>query len=356
MDPHEFARADPRAGRPLDIRAFGASPDNDDNAEAINYALRVGKVQRQPVLVPAGCFRYGDVLEVEDTMLIGEGDESALYSTNTDRASVYVRGTDVGVRKLRLTGEKATVRTSNPESRRILVREGTVGFVVSNVLIDSGSGSSLFMDGASEGHVIRNRFMGTLADSIHMSDKSHHILVMGNVIRNSGDDGIACVSYRDQGGLVHHITARFNDIRDNKHGRGMTVVGGSDVLYEDNYISSNYEAAGMLVAQEDSYNTFACKNVVYRRNTVRNCGSIDVDHTGIYVSSNSERHENILIERNNVCFDDGFDNCGGIRVSDPEIDVVLDQNIVANGDPPYRINFPDVVRLIEYIDGPVGMR
>jgi hypothetical protein len=306
------------------------------------------------VIVPAGRWRYADVLEADGVWFIGEGDASELYSVNTDRASIYLSGEDVGIRNLRLTGEKATERTSNPESRRILVR-GACGFVVFNVLIDSGSGSSCFMDGASDGQIVRCRFAGTLADSIHMSDKSHHILVAGNVIRNSGDDGIACVSYADQGGMVHHITARFNDIRNNAHGRGMTVVGGSDVLYEFNFIGDNRLGAGMLFAQEDSYNTFAAQNVIARRNTVQNCGNPDNDHASIMITSNSIPCDGITIERNVVNIDPDVANAGGIRCRSEDRNVTFDQNIVAGTDRPYRINYPDLVRLNLYSDGPAGM-
>lgn len=341
--------------RPLDITSFGAVGDGKtDNTKAIQYALQVGKAQCQSVLVPCGVFNYSDVLESE-VPIYGEGDGSVLYSTDTDRCSIYVRGAGGGVRKLRLTGEIPTERTSNPESRRILVLDFASDFLIFGVTIDSGSGSGIFVyDDSHNGRVFNNRVSNTLADSIHMSGRCHHIIVERNVIRNSGDDGVAVVSYRDQGSVVHDIEARFNDIRDNKGGRGMSVVGGENVLYEYNYIANNRGGAGLIFAQEDSYDTFAARNVIARRNTIQNCGNPEIDHAAVMITTDSEHNDSIHIDRNVVHFDPDVENCGGLRDRSEDTNIVFDSNVIANATPPYRINYPDNVRVVEYAEGPVG--
>jgi hypothetical protein len=354
------ARAARAAFGPLNLLAFGAKPDGKtDNAETINFALKVSAAQGQPLLVPAGCgkFAYADCLYAEDgAQLIGEGDESILFSLDPDRSAIRLRGAGGVVRRLRLTGVTPTVRNSARECKRIL-GETCTGFLVADVLIDSGNGSAIHMtDECGDGRIINNRVSGTLADSIHLTDRAHHILVQGNVIRNSGDDGIACVSYADQGAMVNHVIARFNDIRNNRGGRGMTVVGGSDVLYECNYIADNHGAAGMLFAQEESYNTFAAHNVHARRNTIHNCGSVEIDHTAVMIASgDTEKNSDVHVERNVVHFDPGFENCGGIRARSEDVRVTIDRNVIANATPPTRINYPDLVALIEYEDGPAGV-
>jgi hypothetical protein len=353
-----FSRRPPFTPAPLNITAapFGAVGNGStDNTAAINAALAAGKAQGRRVFVPPGTFAYSGVLNATDVFIFGEGDASVLYSTNTTFAAIFVRGDGGGVESLRLTGITPTVRTSNPEGRRIHMLTAS-NFRVDNVTIDSGSGAAIMCnDISSHGTITNNRCSNTLADSIHITDRSHHILVEGNVIRNSGDDGVACVSYAPQGGLVHHVTARRNDIRGNAGGRGMSVVGGSDVLYENNYLEDVASSAGMLVAQEDTYDTFAATNVIYRFNTIVNCGAPSLDHTGVYVSSSSDgpRHVNIRIERNSVIFD--VANVGGYRANRPD-DVWFEQNVAVGATPESRINFPANVTWVPYASGPYGVQ
>ena len=106
-----------------------------------------------------------------------------------------------------------------------------------------------------------------------MTDKASYITLENNRIENSGDDGIAVVSYRNDGGLVNHITARNNVIVNNKWGRQMSVVGGGQVLYENNHLENNLAGAACLyIAQEASYSTYGAHDVMARYNTLKTCG------------------------------------------------------------------------------------
>jgi hypothetical protein len=326
-----------------------------DNTSALNAALASAKAQNKDLFIPAGTYNYSGVLTADGVRMFGVGDATALYSTNTTFSAIYVIGDGGGVEWMRLTGVTPTVRTSNREGRRIHMIEAS-NFLINNVTIDSGSGSAIMCNDVSHhGAITNNRCSNTLADSIHITDRSHHILIEDNVIRNSGDDGVACVSYAPQGGYVNNITARRNDIRNNTGGRGMSVVGGDTILYEDNYIA-NVAAAGMLIAQEATYDTFSAKNIIVRRNRVHNCGNPAMDHTGIYVSSSTAgpRHENVLIQRNIVHFSPGFSNVGAYRANREEINTSFDSNIAHNATPVYRINYPAAVLWIEYEEGACG--
>jgi hypothetical protein len=355
---YAFSRRPPFTPAPLNIATdFGAVGNGStDNTVAINAALAAGKAQARRVLVPPGTFAYSGVLNANGVCLFGEGDASVLYSTNTGFAAIYLTGNGGVVQGLRLTGVTPTVRTPTNESRRIHAI-GASNFLIDNVTIDSGSGAAIMCnDISSHGTISNNRCSNTLADSIHITDRSHHITIENNVIRNSGDDGVACVSYAPQGGLVNHITARRNDIRGNAGGRGMSVVGGSDVLYENNHMEDVSASAGMLVAQEDTYDTFAATNVVYRFNTIVNCGDPSIDHTAVLVTTSAldgPRHVNILIERNSVIFD--IANVGGYRANRPD-DVWFEQNVATGATPESRINFPANVTWVPYVSGPYGVQ
>ena len=362
--------------KPLSIESFGAEGDGKhDNGDAIREALELGAEQGRRVLVPyPGVFAYSGVLNATDAILEGVVNPagaplSKLYALDTDNAAIFVRGRRAGVLRLVLSGVVPTVRTAPWETTRIVMLDGAEHWRVEGNLIEGGSGAGIMVDLESHHGVITHNFVhDTLADSIHMTGRCHHIVVEHNKTRNSGDDGIAVVSYRDNAdknaprrrrlgvardgdtGLVHHIEARHNDIRDNAWGRGMSVVGGADVLYEDNYIGNNKGAAGFIFAQEDGWNTFAAERVVCWHNTVVDCGNVENGHWAFLVLTESLTNTDINIERNVVV---QHDKRGGIDVRATITGGRVVHNTVEASDP-YR--YVQGVEYLPFIDGPVGQR
>ena len=68
----------------------------------------------------------------------------------------------------------------------------------------------------TRGRITNNTIRNTLSDSIHMTDGASHHHGGENLIENSGDDGIAVVSYKHDSARVNNITARNNMVRNNK--------------------------------------------------------------------------------------------------------------------------------------------
>lgn len=336
----------------LNILSFGAIGDGKkDNTAAINQALQVGKAQQQPVLVPCGVFAYSDVLTADAVELYGEGDDSVLHALNVTREAIYLRGFGAAVRHLKLSGVVPTERMSPWECSRVVAREGATHFVIEGVCVDTSSAAGLVAEGASQGRIVGNRVSNTLADAIHMTNKSNRITVERNVVVNAGDDGIACVSYRGNGGMVCGIIARHNTISDSVHGRCMSVVGGSDILYDGNMLSGNPYAAGIYLAQENSWDTYGVHDVVMRRNSLHNVGNVDKGHYAVMVfSDGNEPNSDITVER---CVITQDDERGGIRVFGDCTGVKLDANVIACANP-LKIQIPDVV-VTPYADGAVGI-
>lgn len=335
---------------PLNLKSFGATGVADDTA-AIAKALAVGKAQRQPVIVPAGTWNYSDVLNVDGIELYGE-EGATLHSLNTDRAAIFLRGTDVGVRGLRLTGVAPAKRTSPYETTRVAAI-GAVGFWIEDVTIESGSGAGIAITRASKnGRIERNRVSGTLADAIHVTDRSSFVTILDNTIERAGDDGIAVVSYRSQSTPCNNITAHHNRISANVGGRCMSVVGGSDVLYEFNELRGNAGGAGLYLAQEKAYDTLALKNITARRNTIANCGNKAIGHFAVMLFANAEKNENVRLERN-LIVQDGVR--GGLRVYGDQVGIALDSNVCSNAAPAEQIVTPNVL-VTPYAGGAVGVQ
>jgi hypothetical protein len=363
---------------PLSLASFGVVADGKkDNADLINYAATVAKAQGQPLSLPAGVVAYVGVITLDSVLLSGEGDESVLWALDPNNEAIYLRGRGAGVRCLRLSGVVPTERMSPWECSRVVAREGATLWVMHDITVDTASAAGLVAEGASEGSITKCRVRNTLADAIHMTNASHHITVAHNVVERAGDDGIACVSYRPDDsasrsgnrpprrrrlgtprdgdtGLVSQIHAHHNMIRGNLHGRVMSVVGGENVLYESNQLLDNPTAAGMYLAQEDSWNTYGVHNVIARFNTIHNCGDADKGHTAIMLFTDGDVDPNtdVTLQRNAIQQDD--DERGGIRVFGNCTGVKVDSNMIVSSDP-LIIQTPDVV-VLPFTEGAVGIR
>jgi hypothetical protein len=339
----------------LSIAKFGAKDNsNTDNTKAINLACEEAKNTSSSVVVPAGNFRYEGVLFVDSVEVIGEGDNSVLYALNVAQEAVFLLGRGAALKSIKLSGEIPPTRLTTWEAARVVARAGAQDWRIQNVTVERGSAAGLVSEGGVGGKIITCRVKDTLADGIHMTNKTSDVMIEDNVVDHPGDDGIACVSYQGNGGYCQKITARRNTIKNQEYGRGMSVVGGKNVLYEFNQISNTHHAAGIYIAQEDSWDTYGAHDVIVSRNSLYNCGGKTTDHTAILIFSNSfEKNSNIKLTRNLIVMD--RENVGGIRDYSEDQNCVFESNVMMGCTPDYRITYPALFVVTPWTGGPVGV-
>lgn len=341
------------AATDVSIRAHGAVCDgNFDNSAAIASAIATAKSRGAAVFVPAGVCAYGDVIRLDGVKLYGAGDTSVLHALNWRRQSIFMYGSGAEVRQLKLAGVRAPSRQADWEMTRISLF-GATDFVIDRVTIEGSAAAGIqTAQATSRGRITNNSIKDTLSDSIHMTDRASFITVENNRIENAGDDGIAVVSYRSDGGLVHDIIARNNVVLNNRWGRQMSVVGGSNVLYENNHLENNMSSwACLYFAQENSYDTFGAHDVVARNNTLKNCGGQSTNHGAVMLYSDGrEANTNITLTRNDV----QQSGQPGIRIfGSMNSGVRLDSNRVQGASPALDIQTQGVA-VTPYSTGPVG--
>jgi len=287
----------------LSITAYGAVCNGrTDDSTAIANTIAAAKAKGVRVVIPAATCAYGNVIRLDSVKLIGSGDSSVLYALNPSLESIFMYGNGAEVRQVKLSGNKATVRQAPWEATRITLF-GATNFVIDHVTIDGSAAAGIqTAQSANNGSITYNTISNTLSDSIHLADKASYITIEHNRISNAGDDGIAVVSSIDEGGLVDHITARYNVVLNNLWGRNMSVVGGSNVLYENNVMDGNSaKYACMYIAQEDSWATYGSSNVVVQLNTMKNCGGTSTGHGAVLVfSAGRYANNNITLSRNDI--------------------------------------------------------
>jgi hypothetical protein len=273
----------PPAGEFLSVRDFGAIGNAIVNDQtSLQECLDAAAAQGKSVYIPAGVYNHSAMLTLAQGCkgIFGDGETSVLKATTYGQEALRVTGDGIHLELFQLRGQGGA-RLSTPASQKIWL-DDIDGFEINNVTIRNTTTGGLFCQGSSNGHIHHNLIEDTHADSIHMvhgDAVSHDILVEHNVVRRSGDDGIACVSGTGVGGgKNYNITIRHNDVRFNTGGRGIGVIGGQDIFVHDNTVEGGTQqsgsgGAGIMIAVEPDYDTPGNDRVCIANNLVIDAGS-----------------------------------------------------------------------------------
>lgn len=264
----------------------------------LQAVLDEARAQGRSLRLPAGNFTFEDGLKLDGVQLSGEGMQTVLQGTKRNKNAVVLTGSAPQLRDLAIRFP-ATARSSADESALVLVNEAT-DFTVEGLFLSGGDSAGVFVRESGPGKVLRNRIEGTLADGIHLTARSHNILVDGNVLRGTGDDGIAVVSYRKNRGLTRNIDIVRNLVVDNVFARGISTVGGAQIRIGENEIHCKAGYAGILVASESAFDTFGAEGVAVIGNHVQGCGGAQTGHGAVMISRDNADHNGIWIESNYI--------------------------------------------------------
>ncbi len=288
----------------VDVRDFGAEPDDDkDDTVAIQAALDALK-PGQWLVFPAGTYEHAKRLVVRTSGAVLWSQGATLHATNPLDQSVMLAADGASIYQFTLTAVTGT-RLNAPWQSRIAVfdRVDRPSHLRGNVIqgnrivnagapgsptANSASSAGIFIYRADGFLVAGNEVRRSLSDGIHITAGSRNGRVLGNTVRETGDDMIAMVSYMAGGQwqnetartlaampaahrelqLVRNVLVADNDVEGQYWGRGISVVGGSDITIEDNRIARTTLAAGVLLAREAVYLTWGVSNVLVQGNTI----------------------------------------------------------------------------------------
>ncbi|KVV51647.1 hypothetical protein WT27_30710 [Burkholderia territorii] len=238
--------------------------DAADQADALQRALDALQPGQRLMFAP-GRYVIGRSLVVRTPNAVLSGYGATLIATTPDDQTIELRGDGTTLVGFRLAGT-GTTRLTTPESTKIEVTGRGVQ-VLDNV-IDGGAGAGIFVFGGADVAIVGNEVLSTLADGIHMTHGARNVLVQGNVVRGTGDDMIAVVSYQAEGVLTRNVLITGNSLEGNPWGRGITVVGGANVTISNNIVRNVQVSSGILVAQEDSNRTAGSSDIRIEGNSI----------------------------------------------------------------------------------------
>ncbi|MGE5516823.1 MAG: glycosyl hydrolase family 28-related protein [Bacteroidota bacterium] len=267
----------------VSITSFGAVADGTtNNHDAIQNAINYAQAHGDSVYIPAGTFAYSGTLTATGITVSGAGDASILKALDPANQSFILKGDGGSLHDFHLEGNTSAGRLMTFQSGMIWV-SGATNYTVQNMHIHGSASVGIVSDKSSYGKVLNNTVENTLADSIHTVTGSHDILISGNRVVHSGDDGISVVSYNDQP-IVHDITVQGNTVLYNDWGRGLSVVGGNAVKILGNHVEGGKaDVAGVYIAAESEYHTLGVSNVTVSGNTLINTGGVSTGHGSITV-------------------------------------------------------------------------
>ncbi|WP_454042152.1 glycosyl hydrolase family 28-related protein [Cellulosimicrobium sp. Marseille-Q8652] len=251
---------------------FGADPTGRrDSADALDRAIAWAKKRDLEVYVPPGVYRVDRHVIVDDVTIQGAGswytvfrgsevalDEPAEDGSVHTGVGFYGRyaedggSRDVHLRDFAIVGDvRERVDTDQVNGVGGALSDSTVsGLYVQHTKV------GLWFDGPMENLVVEdNVIVDQIADGLNFHGGVTDSVVRGNVVRNTGDDGLAMWSEK----LANTgIVFERNTVQSNTLANGIAVYGGSDNTVRGNLVADPVrEGSGLHVGARFGAEPFA---------------------------------------------------------------------------------------------------
>jgi hypothetical protein len=324
----------------IDVRSFGARGDGvTDDTPALRRAL----ASMRPgdwLVFPAGVYRHSARLVIETPSVTLAGRDAVLHATNPADQALLIQASGIRILGFTMTAVTDRRRGAPWESRIAIWRHGedlpavdTIE-IRGNRIVESGppgsaganssSSAAIFVHNARDFVIAGNTVRRSLSDAIHITGGAQRGRVLGNTVRETGDDMIAVVSYLGDGDftaetadrvaaryerrrrreLVRDVLIAGNDVAGQYWGRGITVVGGEDISIVGNRIDATHHGAAVYIAREQGYVTFGVRNVRVAGNRISRVQSDLPAYTVLPPGQRGRRTGHAAIEIVALVFDD----------------------------------------------------
>ncbi|MFJ7204116.1 glycosyl hydrolase family 28-related protein [Streptomyces sp. NPDC098789] len=221
---------------PANALLFGADPTGRrDSADAIDRAVVFARRHHVPVYLPPGTYQVNRHLVVDDVTITGAGS----WWTVVKGKGVGFYGKDAaagGSRNVHLSGFAIE---GDVRERVDADQVNGVGGAMSDSTVDGlyihHTKVGLWFDGPMSGlKVTRNVIADQIADGLNFHTGVTDSLVQDNVVRNTGDDGLALWSEKTADA---RNTFSHNTVQSPTLANGIAVYGGADTTIADNLIA-----------------------------------------------------------------------------------------------------------------------
>ena len=271
--------------------AAPAASDSTADLQAKFNALRSGDT----LILDAGTFNYSSSLYIRTSNVSVIGNGTTLNSTNPASAALIIQASNVNLSNLNLTGPVGLPRVDSTYRTRLVF--GADGVHISDVTITGGTSAGVYITGGSNFLMERVTVQDTGADGVQITNGSNNGILNDITTLRTGDDGIAIVSYQFPWyGTVHDITVN-NPIVSGGGQRGLVVVGGQGITF-NNINVSDTALAGVFVGSQGLFFTQATDGVHVNGGTVTRggIGGLPGGSVSIWSTNRGQTVSNVLIE------------------------------------------------------------
>jgi hypothetical protein len=270
------------AGSTMHVTDFGAFPDDGmDDTAGVQRALD-SLSPGDTLTFPAGTYEHAAMLTARVPRVVITG-SATLTATDETNSAFRVDADDVTLTGLRFGVLATTRRHSEPAQQKIWI-SGHRGAVMRDVTVTGSAAAGIFVQGASGFRLERVTVRDTRADGIHMTAGAHDGVVDHPIVSNTGDDGVAVVSYDGDGAGCRNITVSFPQVFGTTWGRGLSVVGGTGISYTDVLVQDSNAAAIYIAVEGDPFYARLVEDVTVRGGRlVRSNRNPDIDHGSVLV-------------------------------------------------------------------------
>jgi hypothetical protein len=250
------------------ILTYGAIGDGTtDNYTAIMNCISAAIASNGTVIIPKGVFKVNTGLITTGSFSMrGQGEQSVIFSSDFSHNILQITASGCFFRDFKLKSN-ATVRSS---SQYGLCTSNCNRILIENVFVEGCNAAGIINFNLQQSKIIGCDVRNNLADGIHITDRSKFVYVAGNHLNNTGDDGIAVVSYLSNTSTCENIVIEGNIVKNSK-ARGITHIGGKTVIIEGNIIEGT-SSSGILVNEDTGYGTYAPQNTIIKGNRIVDVG------------------------------------------------------------------------------------
>ena len=269
--------AHPSTTESTSVADLGIKPGNSGQVNRL-LLVRALSNSSSRLFFPRGDYRIdnsGDDVIIRDFSgeLTMEAGARFVFQNDKHRGLVFEGGVGASFYGIRSTFER--IPTTRPGSEECWLFLSTSDTRVERVDINGSAGAGLLFWRCDSPKVFGAKICNTMADGLHFENcrdgRADSIKTY-----NTGDDGLAFVNYaRGPANTGGHAT---NVYVERSRSRGIAVVGQSRVTI-NNFRINQTAAAGVYVAQENSYKTRVPSSVTVRNGTVYRAGRISSSAT-----------------------------------------------------------------------------
>jgi hypothetical protein len=227
---------------------------------------------------------HSGVLKIRVPGVHIDGNGATLQATSDATSAVEVLADGVELTNIRLTAPRDGPRMMAVEQHKLVIAGNNA--TVSHVTIVGSAGAGIFVNGAQNFGIHHVTIDGTRADGLHMTNGAGNGVVDDVRTDQTGDDAVAVVSYKADGSRCHDIAVTNVTVGSTRWGRGITVVGGTNVTMRDFKIANTSAAAVYVATEGDPYYTQSVDHVSISDGSITNANqNPTVVHGAILVAA-----------------------------------------------------------------------